>query len=127
MTDLILVTGAAATDAGAAASIVDVIKEWAKVDSTWQFILVIFGVFAQTLFFGRWIVQLVATEKRGESHMPELFWWMSLAGATMLFTYFLLRGEPVGMLGQSVGWAVYMRNLYHVRKKQQHRAGRSSQ
>ncbi len=106
-----------ASDPAAGATFFDTIMEWARVDSTWQLVLVIFGIFAQALFFGRWLVQWIATERRGESHMPILFWWMSLAGASMLFVYFFLRREPVGMLGQSVGWAVYTRNLYLIRKK----------
>ncbi len=35
----------------------------------------------------------------------------------MLFAYFSLRGEPIGMLGQSVGWVVYFRNLHLIRVK----------
>ena len=56
-------------------------------------------------------------ERRGKSHIPEFFWWLSLSGATLLLVYFTLRGEPVGMLGQSVGWLVYSRNLYLFRAK----------
>ncbi|MBT8487019.1 MAG: hypothetical protein HKO59_11700 [Phycisphaerales bacterium] len=67
------------------------------------------------LFFARWLVQWVATERRGVSHVPEQFWWLSLAGATLLLVYFTLRGELVGMLGQSVGWFVYARNLMLIR------------
>jgi lipid-A-disaccharide synthase-like uncharacterized protein len=112
-----LINAMATADPGAGRSVFDVLMEWAKVDTTWQLMLIVFGLGAQSLFFGRWLVQWIATERRGESHVPILFWWMSLAGATLLFTYFLLRGEPVGMLGQSVGWAVYTRNLYLIRKK----------
>lgn len=89
---------------------------WADAESPWQLGLVAFGLIAQCLFFGRWIIQVVATERRKESHIPEMFWWMSLSGASMLFVYFLLRGEPVGLIGQSVGWTVYIRNLHHIRR-----------
>ena len=114
----ILANALAAAGPDSGASAMDVLMDWAKVDSTWQLVLIVFGIAAQSLFFGRWLVQWIATEKRGESHVPVLFWWMSLVGASLLFTYFLLRGEPVGMLGQSVGWTVYIRNLYLIRKKQ---------
>lgn len=90
---------------------------WANATEPWEMWLVAFGVFAQTLFFCRWIVQWYASEKRGESHIPMLFWWLSLGGASMLFVYFALRGEPVGMLGQSVGWIIYCRNIYLIGKK----------
>ena len=100
-------------------SVFDVVLDWAKVESTWGFMLVVFGIFAQAMFFGRWVIQWIASEKRGESHMPELFWWLSLVGASMLLVYFILRGEPVGVLGQSVGWTVYSRNLILIKKKRQ--------
>jgi lipid-A-disaccharide synthase-like uncharacterized protein len=90
--------------------------DWAKVDTGWELGLIVFGLFAQSLFFGRWLVQWIATERRGMSHVPELFWWMSLFGATLLFVYFLLRGEPVGLIGQSIGWTVYCRNLHLIHK-----------
>ena len=35
----------------------------------------------------------------------------------MLFTYFALDRDPVGMLGQAVGWTVYTRNLYLIKAK----------
>ena len=93
------------------------IREWAGADTTAELWLIAFGLGAQVLFFCRWILQWLASEKLGESHIPALFWWLSLAGASLLLTYFLLRGEPVGVVGQSVGWMVYSRNLYLVRQK----------
>ena len=90
---------------------------WANVETTWELGVLGFGVVAQAIFFCRWIIQWIASERRGKSHIPEFFWWLSLSGATLLLVYFTLRGEPVGMLGQSVGWLVYSRNLYLIRAK----------
>ena len=59
----------------------------------------------------------MVSERRRESVMPTLFWWCSLVGATILLVYFVGRREPIGVLGQSVGWIVYGRNLYLIRKK----------
>jgi lipid-A-disaccharide synthase-like uncharacterized protein len=95
---------------------IDELLKWAKVEEPWELWLLAFGLVAQAMFFGRWIVQWVASEKRGESHMPILFWWLSLIGASMLMIYFVLRREPIGMLGQSVGWIVYSRNIYLLHK-----------
>jgi lipid-A-disaccharide synthase-like uncharacterized protein len=95
----------------------DQVMAWANVEEPWELWVLGFGVIAQMTFFCRWIVQWIATERRGVSHVPELFWWLSLAGATLLLAYFTLRGEPIGMLGQLVGWLVYSRNLYFVRVK----------
>ncbi len=111
MTDLFALLAAAPAEP---AGLLD--RLWASVDEPWEAALFFFGLIAQTMFFGRWIVQWGATERRGESHMPIAFWWMSLAGATMLLVYFTLRAELIGMLGQSIGWAVYSRNLWLIRK-----------
>ena len=91
--------------------------DWFNLDDPWRQWLVLFGLLGQGVFFGRWIVQWIASERRGESHMPELFWWCSLVGAMMLFTYFLIDRDLVGMIGQSVGWLVYSRNLYLIKAK----------
>jgi lipid-A-disaccharide synthase-like uncharacterized protein len=93
------------------------VLEWANVSAPWELWLVAFGVLAQSLFFCRWIVQWLASEQRGESHVPMAFWWLSLAGASLLLIYFALRGEPVGLLGQSVGWIVYLRNIMLIRRR----------
>ena len=96
------------------------IMRWAKVNETWELYWVGFGLIAQTTFFMRWLVQWAASERKAESHMPDIFWWLSLVGASMMLVYFIGRGEPVGALGQSIGWAVYGRNLYLIRKKRRH-------
>ena len=98
-------------------STIDALMRWVKVETAWELGVVVFGLVAQLAFLGRWIVQWAASEKRGESHVPELFWWLSLTGASMLMIYYILRGEPVGIIGQSVGWTVYTRNLYLIRVK----------
>ena len=98
-------------------SAIDAAMRWMKVETAWQLGVVVFGLLAQATFLGRWIVQWLASEKRGESHVPESFWWLSLSGASMLMIYYVLRHEPVGIISQSVGWTVYTRNLYLIRVK----------
>jgi lipid-A-disaccharide synthase-like uncharacterized protein len=39
---------------------------------------------------------------------------MSLIGASMLVLYFIWRRDPIGILGQAVGWFVYIRNLWMI-------------
>ena len=70
-----------------------------------------FGLIAQVMFTGRMIVQWVVSEKSRRSVVPVAFWWMSLVGATMLVVYFIWRKDVVGVLGQSTGWFIYVRNL----------------
>jgi lipid-A-disaccharide synthase-like uncharacterized protein len=75
---------------------------------------VLLGLTAQVVFMGRMVVQWVVSEQRGRSEVPVAFWWMSLAGASMLLTYFVWRRDLVGILGQSAGWLIYTRNLWMI-------------
>lgn len=90
-------------------------QDWFDVKAPWEMWWLLVGLAAQAAFFMRWIIQWIASERRRESYVPTVFWWCSLAGATMLLIYFVGRREPVGVLGQLVGWAVYSRNLYLIR------------
>ena len=72
------------------------------------------GLLGQVLFTGRMIVQWLASEKEKRSIIPNAFWWMSLGGATMLIVYFVWRVDIVGVLGQSTGWFIYVRNLWFI-------------
>jgi lipid-A-disaccharide synthase-like uncharacterized protein len=107
----------ASADAAARDTWFDALLRWSNVTSGWELALIGFGLLAQVMFFLRWIVQWIASERRGISHVPLPFWWLSLAGASMLLVYFFLRGEPVGLLGQLFGWIVYVRNLYLIRRQ----------
>lgn len=69
------------------------------------------GLLGQLLFTGRMIVQWLASEKNRQSVVPPIFWWLSLVGSLMLLTYFLWRRDVVGILGQGIGLAIYLRNL----------------
>ncbi len=104
-------------------SALDALLEWFDLGDPGRKWLVVFGLVGQATFFFRWIIQWITSERRGESHMPELFWWFSLAGAIMLFTYFVIDHDPVGIVGQGVGWVVYGRNLYLIRFKHRRPAG----
>lgn len=74
------------------------------------------GFGGQFAFSGRMIIQWWVSEKRRESHVPATFWWWSLAGALMLFSYFVWRQDIVAVLGQSSGIVVYARNLRLIHK-----------
>ena len=72
------------------------------------------GLLGQLLFTGRMLVQWLASETRRQSVVPAAFWWMSLGGALMLLAYFLWRRDVVGVLGQSFGLIVYIRNIHLI-------------
>ncbi|MEM6911223.1 MAG: lipid-A-disaccharide synthase N-terminal domain-containing protein [Verrucomicrobiota bacterium] len=75
------------------------------------------GLLGQFLFTGRMIVQWLASEKQKRSVVPTAFWWMSLGGSSLLIIYFTWRVDIVGILGQSTGWFIYLRNLWFIYKK----------
>ena len=85
----------------------------------------VLGFCAQAMFSARFLVQWIASEKAGKSVVPELFWYFSIGGAAMLLAYAIYRKDPVFILGQSMGFLIYGRNLYLIyREKKQVAAGR---
>ena len=74
------------------------------------------GMLGQVLFFSRFLVQWIASEKKGKSTIPLSFWWLSIGGGLLLLIYALWREDPVITLGQSVGLFVYVRNLVLIRR-----------
>ena len=85
---------------------------------TWD-LLEVFGIAAQTLFAARFLVQWIASERKRESHVPVLFWWLSLVGGVLMTVYGILRGLPVIIYGQAPGLVVYVRNLMLVHRHAQ--------
>lgn len=75
------------------------------------------GLLGQLLFTGRMLIQWLASEKAQRSVVPVAFWWMSMGGASMLIAYFIWRKDIIGVLGQSTGWIIYLRNLYFIHRE----------
>ncbi|MGR3712651.1 MAG: lipid-A-disaccharide synthase N-terminal domain-containing protein [Shimia sp.] len=90
-----------------------------KVNNWFEFWWVAFGLFGQLMFTGRFVIQWIASERAGRSTVPLAFWYFSIAGALILFTYAVYRQDPVFILGQSFGIVVYTRNLWLIRKEKQ--------
>jgi lipid-A-disaccharide synthase-like uncharacterized protein len=80
----------------------------------WLYLL---GFAGQSLFALRFVVQWVASERKGESIIPVYFWYLSLAGSFILLAYAIFRRDPVFILGQSPGLFVYTRNLMLIYRK----------
>jgi len=77
----------------------------------------VLGLVAQLLFFLRFFIQWIATEKRKTSVIPVSFWYLSIAGACGLLTYAIHIKDPVFIIGQSMGIFIYFRNLVFIHKK----------
>ncbi|WP_085905506.1 lipid-A-disaccharide synthase N-terminal domain-containing protein [Kiloniella majae] len=69
------------------------------------------GFSGQALFSARFLIQWLASERRGKSVLPVAFWYFSLGGGVTLLSYAIWRQDPVFVLGQSVGLLIYVRNL----------------
>lgn len=81
----------------------------------------VFGFAGQTLFFMRFLVQWIASERQKKSVIPIAFWYFSIAGGVTLLTYAISRRDPVFITGQSFGLLVYLRNLRLI-AREKHRA-----
>ncbi|KEO58035.1 lipid-A-disaccharide synthase N-terminal domain-containing protein [Thioclava indica] len=92
------------------------------VDSMTELWWVVFGLLAQLMFTGRFIVQWIASERQRDSVVPVAFWYFSLAGGLMLFSYAVYRRDPVFILGQSLGVFIYSRNLWLIHAKRRREA-----
>ena len=74
------------------------------------------GMLGQVLFFSRFLVQWIASEKKGKSTIPLSFWYLSIGGGALLLFYAIWRKDPVITLGQVVGLFVYVRNLMLIHR-----------
>ncbi|MFZ2147381.1 MAG: lipid-A-disaccharide synthase N-terminal domain-containing protein [Sedimentisphaerales bacterium] len=84
--------------------------DWLNVKNLW----LAFGFLAQGMFFSRFLLQWIVSEKKKKSVIPVGFWWLSIAGGIMLFSYAVHRRDPVFIVGQGTGVFIYLRNLYFI-------------
>ena len=87
------------------------------VDSRLELIWVLFGLFGQLLFTGRFLVQWLASERARRSVVPVAFWYLSISGGLVLLAYAIYRADPVFIFGQSLGVVIYARNLWLIRNQ----------
>lgn len=94
-------------------------------------IWLITGAVGQVAFMMRFIVQWIASERRGQSVIPVAFWYLSLVGSLILLSYAIHRLDPVFVAGFSLNCLIYVRNMwlvYHprpanVEQKPENRSG----
>jgi len=78
-------------------------------DQLWIFAL---GAVAQLLFAARMIIQWLMSEKARRIENPTIFWILGLSGALLFLLYGWLRNDFALMLGQIIGYYVYIWNLH---------------
>ena len=85
----------------------------------WESFWTAIGWLANATFSSRFIVQWYATEKKKQVVVPQLFWWLSLAGALLFLVYAIFYDKHhVIIFAYAFSWIPYIRNLViHRRSK----------
>ena len=76
-----------------------------------ELVWVAIGMIGQLVFFSRWIIQWLSSEKNKSSVIPVAFWWFSLIGGLITLTYAKHINSFPFILAQGIGLIVYSRNL----------------
>ncbi|MBU2043858.1 MAG: lipid-A-disaccharide synthase N-terminal domain-containing protein [Candidatus Omnitrophica bacterium] len=88
-----------------------------KLSTSAETIWIVVGFLGQFLFFMRFLIQWLASERKKESVIPLGFWYCSILGGLILLVYAIYRKDPVFIAGQSCGILIYTRNLYLIQHK----------
>ncbi|OEU70029.1 MAG: lipid A biosynthesis acyltransferase [Desulfuromonadales bacterium C00003093] len=90
--------------------------------STTEILILVVGFTGQAMFFMRFFVQWLYSEKHRRSLIPTAFWYFSLGGSLLLLTYAIIKRDPVFIVGQSTGFIIYTRNLVLIRREKNEKA-----
>ena len=82
---------------------------------TTEQIWIAIGVAGQACFGMRVLLQWIAAERHKRSVVPVSFWLFSVAGGLTLLSYAIYRVDPVFIIAEAMGLAIYARNLYFLR------------
>ena len=82
----------------------------------WSYLTVL-GILGNAVFSMRFLVQWIASERKGESVIPVSFWYWSIFGSVIMCLYFIFRRDPVGILAYLPNSFIYFRNLHLIRNK----------
>lgn len=69
------------------------------------------GFLAQSLFFARFLIQWILSEKAKKVLSPAIFWQLSLIASFLLFVYGWLRDDFAILCGQLFSYYIYIWNL----------------
>lgn len=88
------------------------INEYVVNDPVWAIIFLV----GQTIFGGRFIIQWIVSEYKKKSHVPRIFWYLSLVGSLILLVYSIHIRHPLFMLAFSLNTLIYIRNIHLIFK-----------
>ena len=89
----------------------------------WSYLTVL-GFIGNAIFSTRFLLQWIASEKKGESVIPVAFWYWSILGSAILGSYFIFKRDPVGILAYLPNSFIYIRNLQLIKRQQELAAAR---
>lgn len=81
------------------------------------------GFVGQAVFFGRFLIQWIASERKKRTVVPVAFWYMSLIGGFITLLYAIHVGRLVFILAFSLSSIIYIRNLVIYYKRRSRRKG----
>ncbi len=96
----------------------ETLASWLGAETRAELTWVLVGLGGQVLFMMRFVIQWIVSEKAQRSTIPVSFWWLSIGGAAILLAYAIYRADPVFILGQSLGFFIYARNLWLIHAEQ---------
>lgn len=82
----------------------------------WSY-LTLLGLIGNAVFSTRFLIQWIASEKKGESVIPVSFWYWSIFGSIIMCLYFIFKRDPVGILAYLPNSFIYMRNLQFIKRR----------
>jgi lipid-A-disaccharide synthase-like uncharacterized protein len=87
----------------------------------------VLGWVGNGIFFSRFIIQWIATERHRKVVIPMAFWYCSLLGSFCLMIYAIFYLKDSVMIGAYLfTWIPYTRNLYFAyREKHKHQSEQS--
>ena len=74
----------------------------------------IVGFAGQTVFFCRFLLQWLHSERVKRSEIPIGFWFLSMGGGLIMLVYVVHLADAVLIIGQLTGLFVYARNLHLI-------------
>lgn len=97
-------------------------RSWNVATPAW----VAVGVLGFVVWNGRWPLQWWLSERRGHSHFPSSFWWISLLGTSLQLAYSIHLDNAVWIVGYIPGPLIQARNLMLHYRAQRERGERGT-
>ena len=72
----------------------------------------VIGSLGAAIYSGRYLIQWWVSERRGQSQLPPLFWWLSIVGSVLLTAFGVVRMDWIMILAFSLSPIPYGRNLW---------------